>query len=234
MPPKVQLALILIAIYLSSLKQYPLLSSLNILVVSVGFTIFFDLLFIFLKKRIFPLPLSALISGLIIGLIINPQAVWYQMAVICALAMAAKNFLRIGEKHIFNPAAVGLFLGGIIFNLPVSWWGASFQNNPFTFLVLLTPSFVSFYKMKRFGSILSFLILYNLLSGFKLLLDPTTIFFALVMLPEPITSPFDLKKQVLYGAIVAVATSILSYFPIFPDVLIPALLLGNLFQFFFK
>lgn len=219
--PKVQLALILLLINLKA----PYLA-----VICVVFTVFFDLVLTYLKSKTFFIPWSALVTGLIIALIISPNALWYQVAVICALAMAGKNFLRINNRHLFNPAALGLFLGGIFFNLDVSWWGVS----AVVFLILLLPGYVSFYKMRRFGSILSFLVFYNLLSGFKLLLDPTTIFFALVMLPEPMTSPFDLKKQILYGAIVATAALVLSYFPIFPDVLIPALLLGNVFNFSFK
>ncbi len=224
--PKIQLALILLIIYALAFK----LSYLNLLLISVGFTIFFDLLCAYVKSRTFFIPWAGLVTGLIIALVINPNALWYQVAIICALAMASKNFLRIGGKHIFNPAAVGLFLGGVIFNLPAGWWGVSSQ----TVFILLLPGFVSFYRMKRFGSILSFLVVYNLLSGFKILLDPTAIFFALVMLPEPMTSPFNLKKQVFFGSIVAAAALILSYFPVFTDVLIPALLLGNVFNFFFK
>lgn len=219
--PKVQLALMLLLINLKA----PYLA-----VICVVFTVFFDLVLTYLKSKTFFIPWSALVTGLIIALIISPNALWYQVAVICALAMAGKNFLRINNRHLFNPAALGLFLGGIFFNLNVSWWGVS----GVVFLILLLPGYVSFYKMRRFGSILSFLVFYNLLSGFKILLDPTTIFFALVMLPEPMTSPFDLKKQILYGAIVATAALVLSYFPVFPDVLIPALLLGNVFNLLFK
>lgn len=238
--PKIQLAAALTLIYLSSLKQYPIATTLYILITSVGFAIFFDLLFTFLKSRTFFLPLSALITGFIIALIIDPNALWYQVAVICALSMAFKNSLRIGGKHIFNPAAMGLFLGGVAFNLDVSWWGASFQViqpdiwSIIAFLILLLPAYVSFFRMKRFGAILSFLITYALLSSFKILSDPTSIFFALVMLPEPMTSPFNLKKQIFYGVIVATVGLILSHIPIFPDILISALLLGNLFNFFFK
>lgn len=239
--PKIQLAAALTLIYLSSLKQYPIATTLYILITSVGFAIFFDLLFTFLKSRTFFLPLSALITGFIIALIIDPNALWYQVATICGLAMGFKKLFRIGGKHIFNPAGAGLFLGGLIFNLPVTWWGASFQNitvpnfgNFLFFFILHLPAYVSVWRLKRFGSIFSFLLIYNLFSRFSLVLDPTTIFFALVMLPEPMTSPFNLKKQIFYGVIVATVGLILSHIPIFPDILISALLLGNLFNFFFK
>lgn len=238
--PKVQLAAALTLIYLSSLKQYPIATTLIILITSVGFAIFFDSLFTFLKSRAFFMPWSALVSGLIIALVIDPNALWYQVATICALSMAFKNFIRIDNRHIFNPAAIGLFLGGVVFNLGISWWGASFQViqpdiwSIIAFLILLFPAYVSFFRMKRYGSILSFLITYALLSSFQILSDPTSLFFALVMLPEPMTSPYKLKKQIFYGAIVATVGLILSHIPIFPDILIPALLLGNLLNFFFK
>lgn len=242
--PKVQLAITLTLIYLTTLKQFAISSSLLLLIIALGFTIFFDLAFTYFRKRVFFMPWAALVTGLIIALIIDPSALWYQIAIISALAMASKNFLRIGGKHIFNPAGAGLFLGGMIFNLPVSWWAASFQvldpinlSHILIFLIILFPGIVSFYRMRRFGSILSFLIVYNLLSGFRILFDPTTIFFALVMLPEPMTSPFNMTKQIIYGVLVAVVSLILSHLSInLPDILIPALLLGNLLfsQLFFQ
>ena len=221
MPARVQLALTLILIYLSALKQYPTFSSVYILITSLGFTIFFDLLFTFIRRRVLFLPLSAIVSGLIITLVVDPHALWYQIAAIGVLSMASKNFLRVGGKHIFNPAAFGLLLG-------ISWWGVSFQP----VLLLLLAGLVSVWRMRRFGSTTSFLLVYSAFSKSALFLDPTTVFFSLVMLPEPMTSPFDLKKQIIYGAVVAACALILSYFPIFPDVLIPALLLGNIFNFF--
>lgn len=229
--PKIQLALTLFVIYLSSLIGSNLKSSFYILSLCVGFAIFFDLLFTFLRRKTLFLPLSAIVTGLIIVLIIDPKALWYQIAAVCALAVGSKNFIRIGDRHIFNPAAAGLFLAGVIFNLNISWWGVS--GNLFPFFIILLPGLVSFWRMRRFGSILSFLLIYSVFNP-ALLLDRTTIFFSLVMLPEPMTSPFNLKKQVFYGAIVAAITPILSHFPVFPDILIPALLLGNLFNFFFK
>ena len=240
--PKVQLALALILIYLSSLKQSPLLPTLYLLIVCVGSTIFFDSLFTFLKVRKLFLPLSGIVSGLIIALIVDPNALWYQVAFICALAMASKNFIRVEDKHIFNPAASGILLGGFIFNLPISWWGASFQTiaqqsfwNFLAFFILLLPGLISILRMRRFGSVLSFILVYNIFHSFKLVLDPTTIFFSLVMLPEPMTSPFNLKRQIFYGITVAVAVFAFSLIADYlPDILIPALLVGNLIFFKFR
>jgi len=77
---------------------------------------------------------------------------WYQVAIISAIAMGSKNFIRVSERHILNPAASGLFIGGIVLNLGVAWWGTSFQNitkldfqNLIFFSILLLPSLVSAY-----------------------------------------------------------------------------------------
>ncbi len=247
--PKVQLSHYLTFIYLTALIYSPTLSNLYLLFSVVGFTVFFDLLFTFMRKRVFFIPYAAIATGLIIALIIDPSALWYQIVVICAIAMGSKNFIRISGKHILNPAASGLFIGGIVLNLGVAWWGTSFQEiikfefkNLIFFSILLLPSLVSAYRMQRFGSILSFYTVYlvstfilnpNLISSsfLQTLLNPSIIFFATVMLPEPMTSPVNLKRQIFYGVVIAIITFILRR-GLFPDLLTPALLLGNIL--FFK
>lgn len=257
--PKVQLAITLVLISLTALNLNPLSKSLYLLLTSLGLTVFFDLLFTYIRSRKFFVPYAAIVSGLIIGLLIDPSAQLYQIATYAALAMVAKNFLRISNRHVFNPASLGLLIGGIIFGQFVTWWGTSHQNvrelnlqSLIFFLVLLTPLYVSAYKLKRYYSIITFLLAYTILShitAFSLsidsvisrLLDPVTLFFAAVMLPEPITSPVNQKRQILYGLVVALFAALLSSPPVsnslltnglLPDVFIISLLIGNLL--FFK
>lgn len=249
--PKVQLSLALFFITLSALSAYPSLQTVFIVFISLGFTIFFDLLFTFMRKRTVFIPYAAIATGLIIALIIDPRAFWYQAALVSAVAMGTKHFLRVLGRHIFNPAAAGLFLGGIIFNRYVSWWGVSFQNiaqfsfqNIVLFFILLLPVLVSGFRLRRFYSIGTFLITYTIFSviftfTFSLasfltrLVDPTTIFFAIVMLPEPMTSPGNPKRQLLFGFVVAILAQLFSYTAgLLPDLFIAALLIGNLI--FFK
>lgn len=257
--PKVQLAILLFFIFLSTQTKYSIATSAYLLLASVGFSIAFDLLFAFLRKRRLFMPYAAIVTGLIISLIVAPDVTWYQIATTSAVAMGAKNFLRVSGRHIFNPAAIGLFIGGIVFKQYITWWGVSFQNithltlsNAFLFLILLLPIFVSGYRMGRLYVILTFVVAYTVFSHvftftFSLssfitrLADPTIVFFATVMLPEPMTSPMNPERQVLFGLTVAVITQALS-FPavvnslgavgLLPDLFIPALLLGNLL--FFK
>lgn len=236
--PKLQLSILLFLIYLSALMLYPNKEAIHILLFSLGSCIAFDLLFTYLRKRQLFIPYAAIVTGLIITLIVDPDVSWLALITICAASMASKNFLRISGRHIWNPAGFGLLFGGLLFTLPVSWWGVSFQNLLF-FLILVSPALISAYRMKRYVSIISFLLAYTLLSSsFSSFLDPTILFFSLVMLPEPATSPVNVKRQAMYGALVG----LLVYFlpthrfiaQFLPDVLIPPLLIGNVVFFKFK
>lgn len=258
--PKVQLASTLLLIALTAILHKPLFSHFFIFLLALGFSILFDLLFLTLRKVKLFMPYAAIVSGLIIGLLTGPETLWYQIAVTAALAMAVKNFLRISGRHVFNPAGTGLFLAGMFFHSTVSWWGVSFQQvagnlqNVLFFAILLSPLLVSSFRMRRYNSVLWFFIIYTALvilvrHDFTFdtlrmtIFDPTVIFFAIVMLPEPMTSPVNLKRQIAYGAFVACGALILSLSAFgqflstagfFPDPLIAALLLGNLLFFRFR
>lgn len=257
--PKVQLNLTLFLIYLTTIKQYPVEQSLFLLFFSLLSTIFFDLLYTWVRKKELFLPWAAITTGLIIALIINPNARWYQIIITCAIAMGIKNFVRFSGRHIFNPAASGLLVAGLLFHQYVAWWGVSFQNITTTFslqtlvlyVVLLLPSSISGFSLRRYSTILTFIILntlfahvftftFSLQSFISRMLDPTVIFFSTVMLSEPMTSPVNPTRQILFGAAVACIALIFSYPPIsrllfndglLPDLFIPALLLGNILFF---
>lgn len=241
--PKVQLTFTLLLIALTAILHKPIFSTFFVFFLAVSISIIFDLLFLTLRKIKLFIPYAAIVSGLIIGLLTSPQTPWYQIVIICAFAMAAKNFLRISERHIFNPAGIGLFMAGIVFHSTVSWWGVSFQlsaeswQSVFFFVVLLLPLLVSAYRMRRYNTIFYFFLAYIALSSIykqSEIIDPTVIFFSAVMLPEPMTSPGNTKRQILYGICVALIVFILSTKNLSTDPLILALLLGNLIFFRYK
>lgn len=257
--PKVQITLILLLIDLSALLKFPNSVNFNLLIMGVGFTVGFDLLFTYIRKKVLFIPYAAVVSGLILTLIVDQSSSLVQIATISALAMGVKNFLRISGRHIFNPVASGLFIGGLVFNQYASWWGVSFQNItqssiqnlPF-FLILLSPALVSILRFKKHYAMLAFMITNVLLTQLfypfssldsltNKIFDPSTIFFILVMLPEPMTSPISLKNQLFYGVFVAATPFIFSHPSVINffinnnlafDSLLFALLLGNLI--FFK
>lgn len=232
--PKIQMTVAIIAIFFTSLLHAGKINLLFLLFLSTAATIGSD--FFFLKLRGKPLffPSAAIVSAVIIALLLPPNLPWNQVFLFGFLAMLSKNFLRVSQRHIFNPAAFGLLVGGIILSQNTSWWGVSWQqveSSPLAFIILLTPYLVSSLKMRRFRTQLSFLGFFAFLTVFGqakgLLLDPTLLFFAAVMLPEPMTTPVKSISQLAFGVTVALISTI-GYFP---DPLLFALLVGNVLFF---
>ena len=253
---KIQMSIFLLLIFITTFFYTSYSSQFIVFLIVLFSAIVSDLIFAKIRKIEYFFPSAAIVSALIITLLINPQIELYKAGGIAILAMFFKNFLRVSNRHIFNPAALGLLLGAVIFNEGVTWWGVSWQqlsifNFPASlrgepssifFLILLSPLLVSVIRMKRYRITISFLVIYGIinqifnfqLSIFNSILDPTVLFFSLVMLPEPMTSPNNHTRQILFGAFVAIMSFIISLplFSFMPDVFIVALLIGNMV--FFK
>src|SRR3972149_372884 len=106
--PKIQLALCLLIFILSYLLLHP---SINIFVyycLTIGLAIGLDYLFHRIRSIRSFFPSAALVSGLIIGLLNFPNSSVFSLLLIVALAILSKHFLRIKNRHIFNPVAFGL------------------------------------------------------------------------------------------------------------------------------
>ncbi len=253
--PKVQIVVILFLFFLLQASLLGIQIAFSLFALCVGLTVFFDIVFTYLRRKVvFDKPFAAIVTGLILTLIIDPSATWYQIALIAAGAMATKNFLRV-SRHIFNPAASGLFFGWVFFKLNPSWWAATLHRgdtaqifNIALYIVLFLIALVSLRRLGKYGAVVTYVVLYGLLSivffssspasVLQTAIAPGVLFYALLMLPEPMTSPVKKLRQVLYGAFVAgmqmllIVVSTKFAFANPPDFTIIALLLGNLL--FFK
>jgi ferredoxin-NADP reductase len=181
---------------------------------------------------------SDLITGAILALILTPPASLRDFAVLAAAgigAMAVKYVITFHKSHLFNPAAAGAFIAGEAFHKYASWW----VGNKFVLPVLIIGGVLVLRKMKRFslvGIFLAVYIIYLIVStksggGLHFLwLEITAtpvLFFAVVMLIEPLTSPSEKNTYLPYGVLVGVLYSV-TKLKISPE---EALLLGNLFTF---
>lgn len=258
--PKTQLGIFLTLIFITAFLNNPSQNALLVFLLSLLSTVLSDLLFVRLRNIQPFFPSASLVTGSIIGLLTGPYVDLYVPIVISAIAMFSKNFLRFGNRHVFNPAAFGLLAGALLLYTPVSWWAVSFQQffpqsgillrETIPFLILLSPVLVSLVRMQRYRIALSFLVAYIIINrilnsnpsadGLNFVFDPTIIFFSIVMLPEPMTSPNNQIKQILFGIFVAIISFTVSSpalaFQFLPfnsiDPLVFSLLLGNLV--FFK
>lgn len=249
--PKIQLSICLISIYAIALISNFSYQALIILFAVLLSSILSDFLFLKLRKKELFFPSAAIVTSLIIVLLIDPYSPIFIPVLLSIAAMFSKNFIRFG-RHIFNPASFGLGFISIVFTKAISWWapGELFALSikfPFLLLILFSPFLVSGLRMKKYFITLSFLFFYALGSIMffqstnnilNLVFDPTIIFFSLVMITEPMTTPHSRKNQILFGLFIAIlsifSSRIIYQIPMLKtlDPLIFALLLGNLI--FFK
>lgn len=187
---------------------------------------------------------SVYITSLILVLIFTPSQDPSRLGLLglaAVIASASKFLLTVNKKHLFNPTSLAVFLTAVIFNGSASWW----VGTPVMLVPVLIGGLLVVRKVQKFDLVFSFLF-FSILSilGTGLLqisvLLPTvtsiffnlpTLFFAFVMLVEPLTSPSTRKLKVIYGAIVGLLFSTqLPGLPFYstPDV---ALLVGNLFTY---
>jgi ferredoxin-NADP reductase len=187
---------------------------------------------------------SAYITALILSLIITPIHSLGEVAFMfwaAVLAMASKYMLAPGGKHIFNPAAFAVALTYLTVNQTASWWVGTGAMLPY----VLPAGLLLTRKLGRFELVLSFLAAAfgitflvdvftgaNILSEFqKIILTSPILFFAFVILTEPLTTPPTQRLRLIYGVLVGLLFAPqlhIASFYMTPEI---AILLGNIYSF---
>lgn len=162
---------------------------------------------------------SVYITAFILTLIITPPFGNEYLSVLPLLiwagiwSQASKYIVAIYGKHIFNPVAFAVALTALTINNSASWWIGTAWLFPF----VLIAGFVIVRKIRRYDVVFSFLIFalitmiagsigkFDILSLWRqIFLDSPFVFFATVMLTEPITMPPSYKTRVVYGFVTGV------------------------------
>lgn len=200
-------------------------------IISLVTCVVIDSLFYFAKAKKFKITESSLITGLIIGFVLSSSLKWWFFILAAGLAIITKHLIRINNKHIFNPAALGIFLVIAIFKQATQWHGA------YSWYIIIPFGLYFVWRIKKITIVSVYLLTYILLSVIQSHHLGTSIlnqifyanyFFIFVMLIEPRTSPFDLKPKIAYGVLVGVFSFILQWFNLPYDTELAALLIGNL------
>jgi ferredoxin-NADP reductase len=195
-------------------------------------------------------PDSSLITALILALIFTPVSIFDDpahagiIALSGVVAICSKYLIAVRKQHVFNPAAFGALFSGLVFGSYASWWVGSLPLLPLValggFLLSRKIGRLRFVGVFLFAFLLCMtalaltqgLALEELLQSVVFVFSQTSlIFFAVVMLTEPMTSPKRFPLQAVYLAAVA-----LLYQPqlaLFGRNFTPeeALLIGNVFSF---
>lgn len=157
---------------------------------------------------------SVYISALILALIISPVKSLHDIPFVfwaSVLAMSSKFIVAWKNKHLFNPVALAVILPSIFLGRSATWW---IGNLPM-FLPVLLGGLLIVKKIRRSDMVLAFFaaaFLTTLAVNFNSNVSPISLiqktffvspilFFAFVMLTEPLTTPPTKNLRIIYGAI---------------------------------
>jgi enediyne biosynthesis protein E5 len=200
-----------------------------------------DLLLAALRGWGLILPDGALLTGMLLGMVLDPTLPLWQLAAVAGGAIAAKHLLRLHHRPIFNPAALALVAASLAGVHAQSWWGAASAPQPLLIALLAAGGLLVADRVNRLPMAAAFLGAYwgllalaafvgagaRVADAYHAPLPGAALFFAAVMLDDPPTSPGRLHAQVTYALLVAgaaVAVLLITHQPIF----LPAgVLVGN-------
>jgi glycine betaine catabolism B len=190
---------------------------------------------------------SDYITGLILSLIVtvnlytgtNALLGIKVLVVIAALAQLSKYILVYKGKHIFNPAAIAVLLSFYLIDVGASWWVGGMYILP----IVVIGGFLIIRKIQHADMVISFLVVSLAALAFSnrtgapgivvqaTLFYSSMLFFACVMLTEPLTTPPTRKLRIIYGAIVGLLYG--TFFMFGKIISSPelALVIGNIFSF---
>ncbi|MEJ0002162.1 MAG: RnfABCDGE type electron transport complex subunit D [bacterium] len=190
---------------------------------------------------------SLYITAFILALIVKPPTSFadahYLIFIAWAAlwAMASKYIFAIGKKHIFNPAAFAVALTALTIGQSATWWVGTAWMLPF----VLVGGLLVVRKLRRFDLVLSFVaasLLFTVVAHASslseipgiiehALVTSPLLFFAFVMLTEPLTTPPTKDLRSVYGVFTAVLFDPMVHIGSVYSTPELALLAGNVFSY---
>jgi Na+-translocating ferredoxin:NAD+ oxidoreductase RnfD subunit len=204
-----------------------------------------DLIALRLRKGIWEYPSGAVLTAMIVAMVMRAQEPWAVPVVTSVVAVLSKYVMRTRQANVFNPAAFALVLMFYLMPHGQSWWGALPEVSPLWLrATLLGGGLYLTNRVNKLPLVLSFLAVYFLLFSSTAFLGgarqvaeifrspdiDAVLYFTLVILTDPPTSPAKYKGQWIFG-VIAAGTSY-AVFMIFGVAyfLLAGVLLGNVWE----
>jgi hypothetical protein len=196
----------------------------------VFMVVFYALLFEYilnfaLEKRQF-IPYSAAITSMGVVLMVGWVA-WYIPYVVIAFAILQKKFIRIDGAHIFNPSNFAVIMAMALFYPKAAPIVGELGKNSIVIAIVLLLGALILYRVNRVAISLAFVLFYTLLEYIVIgSSDPiwhfdefivkfystSFIVYVIFMLTDPLTTPDNITKQILFALLVAMVAVGLDYF----------------------
>jgi enediyne biosynthesis protein E5 len=180
-----------------------------------------DLFFIRWRKGHWEYPSGAVLTAMIVAMVMRAQEPWLIPVVTSVIAVLSKYALRTRQANVFNPAAFALVLMFYLMPHGQSWWGALPEVTPLWLrAALLAGGIYLTNRVNKLPLVLAFLGVYFCLFTATAFLGDSrhvaeifrspdidaVIYFTLVILTDPPTSPAKYQGQWVFGIIVATAS----------------------------
>lgn len=229
---KTQLIIFLsaLALYLSFKDKEP--AFLFTMFIAVISAVFFESIILLFKDKKLTLTDSPIISGLIIGYVLSSDNPWWVFLLASFLAVSSKYLLHFNRKHLFNPAAFGIFLTVVFFGASTQWRG--------TYMWYIFLPFGAYFisKIQKLEVLFGYGLTALGLFAIQAVMQKTPLsnifgylnyFFIFIMMIEPKTTPIKPRGKFIFGMGVAILIFILTKFGVMFDAELCSLLILNLF-----
>jgi len=180
-------------------------------VVGVGVCIFLDGFLLWRYQHVRVVPFSGFISSMGLLLLCDSPAVWpYPLA--AALAILSKHFIRVGDRHIFNPVNFGLVVVILFFSSDVTVVAARWGGSAIGLAAVACLGVLVAFKAKRIILCATYVAAYlgseaafaafgigDFSLALALVSSAAFQLFTFFMISDPMTTPGGRRRQVLYA-----------------------------------
>jgi len=162
-----------------------------------------EALVLYLKTKTLQITESAIITGLIAGYLLSSDEAWWKFVFASFMAILSKHLIRFQKKHIFNPAALGIFSTITLLGASTQWKGT------YLWYVIVPFGLYFAYQLKKTEVVIGYAIISLLLFAAPALLQRVPLgnifgyfsyFYIFVMVIEPKTTPLKTMGKYLFGA----------------------------------
>ena len=227
---KLIIFLIVLALFLS-VKEKDIVFLFTLIIALIS-AIIADSTWYYCKNKKFSISESLVVSALIIGFVLAGDNPWWIIGLTSLFAVSSKYLIRINNKHIFNPAAFGIFLSFLLFGANTQWRGT------FLWYILAPIGLYFVYGIRKlellFGYLITALCLFAVQAGLNRvplinIFGYLSYFYVFIMLIEPKTTPVKPLAKLIFGILVACLIFTFTQAQVRFDAELAALLILNLF-----
>lgn len=204
-----------------------------------------DLIILRWRNGAWEYPSGAVLTAMIVCMVMRAQEPWLVPVATSVVAVLSKYLIRTRQANVFNPAALALVLMVYLMPHGQSWWGALPEVSPLWLrAVLLLGGLYLTSRVNKLPLVLTFLAAYFCLFTATAFLGDArhvaeifrspdidaALYFTLIILTDPPTSPPKYHGQWIFGVIAAVASY--AVFMLFGEAwfLLAGVLAGNVWE----